>query len=660
MDLKQSKTIKGLAKKIADNAKAGKITTEELSTSTLVFKRITDGIYRQPSSALRELISNAYDADATRVVIETDAPRFETIIIRDDGIGLTDEALCWMIKFIGDSPKRVWDGVKLGVVKQDDPKLSPGGRKLIGKIGIGLFAVSQLTKEFQLITKTSGSNHRTIADVVLATHSEDDLERQKDKRKKKRTFRTGTVKIWRVPASDKSAHGTEVILRNLLPRVKQELSSREIWVLCNPDEFKLKDEEGEPRKPPSYHIGCIHKDIQDRIRESHRLPWDTQDSPKKKFEKLVKAVMNEYGLSKTNPSLEETFDNYLKLLWTLSLQVPVDYISKHPFDITKHDGIKTFKLGNEKKSQAREINLLGSKSVRQIMKLTSPERGRTKKFSVVVDGVELSRPISFSNLPTTSHAIKYPLLFVGKYIPRLDSIPEEIRGGKLAFEGYFFWNSKIVPKEHIGMLVRINDASGTLFDETFMKYPTSEQTRLRQITAEIFINEGLDAALNIDRESFNFAHPHYQSISNWVHNSLRQFATRHKSIGKEIRESKQEKERIHTMDAFERFVRERLQEIKADSDIEPLAVDFVKAPLEIQKKRKAGELVFDYNRVFPEYVNGKRKTAKWLSEQAQFEAKVKAIARILGAFELFDHMTYERQQDLLREIVAVLSFGDKK
>ena len=660
MDPTQKKEINVLARKIAENANAGKITTEKLSTSTLVFKRITDGIYRQPSSALRELISNAYDADATRVVIETDAPRFETIIIRDDGIGLTDEALCWMIKYIGDSPKRDWDGVKLGVVKKNNPNLSPGGRKLIGKIGIGLFAVSQLTKEFQLITKTSGSSHRTIADVVLATHSEEDLDRPKDKSKKKRPFRTGTVKIWRVPASDKSAHGTEVILRNLLPRVWEELSSRGIWSLCIPEYFSLKDEEGEPRQPPRYHIGCVQKDSYDIIREQARLPWDQKDSPKRKFERMVQALMDEYDTSKTNPSLEETFDNYLKLLWTLSLQVPVDYLEKHPFDITKHDGIKTFKLGNEKKCQAKEINLLGSKSIRQIMKLTSPERGRTKKFRVIVDGVELLRPISFSNLPITSHAIHYPLLFVGKDRPSLDNIPEDIRGGKLAFEGYLFWNSKIVPKEHIGVLVRINDASGTLFDETFMKYPTSEQTRLRQITAEIFITKGLDAALNIDRESFNFAHPHYQYVSTWVHNSLRQFATKHKSIGKKIRESKQQKESIQTIDAFERFVQKRLREIKADSDIDPMSVDFIKEPLDIHQKRKAGKLVFDYNRVFAKYVHGRRRTAKQISEQAQFEAKIKAIARILGAFELFDNLTYDQQQGLLTEIVAILSFEEKK
>lgn len=49
-----------------------------LKTDQRVIARVTDGIYRQPGSSLRELISNAYDADATRVVIKTDAPRFRT------------------------------------------------------------------------------------------------------------------------------------------------------------------------------------------------------------------------------------------------------------------------------------------------------------------------------------------------------------------------------------------------------------------------------------------------------------------------------------------------------------------------------------------------------------------------------------------------------
>src|SRR4051812_25568523 len=68
-----------------------------LRTDERVIARVTDGIYRQPGSALRELISNAYDADATRVIIKTDAPRFERITVEDDGHGMKLEALAHLL-----------------------------------------------------------------------------------------------------------------------------------------------------------------------------------------------------------------------------------------------------------------------------------------------------------------------------------------------------------------------------------------------------------------------------------------------------------------------------------------------------------------------------------------------------------------------------------
>jgi hypothetical protein len=70
-----------LADKIVRSGETGKAVETKLTTNERVLARITDGIYRQPASALRELISNAYDADASEVVILTDAPRFSSIIV---------------------------------------------------------------------------------------------------------------------------------------------------------------------------------------------------------------------------------------------------------------------------------------------------------------------------------------------------------------------------------------------------------------------------------------------------------------------------------------------------------------------------------------------------------------------------------------------------
>ena len=85
----------------------------------------------------------------------------------------------------------------------------------------------------------------------------------------------------------------------------------------------------------------------------------------------------------------------------------------------------------------------------------------------------------------------------------------ERAGGQLSFEAYLYWNSQIIPKETSGVLIRVREASGTLFDRSFLNYQISEQNRLSQITAEIFVHTGLDSAINIDRESFKLQPPSF-------------------------------------------------------------------------------------------------------------------------------------------------------
>lgn len=138
-----------LAGWLGDPANEGKVVQTRLQASDRVIARVTDGIYRQPAAALRELISNAWDADASSVTILTDAPRFSRIYVRDDGIGMTHETLSRLLKHIGGSPKRRDEGRKLGISSETDIERTPGGRLLIGKIGIGLFSISQLARRFQ-------------------------------------------------------------------------------------------------------------------------------------------------------------------------------------------------------------------------------------------------------------------------------------------------------------------------------------------------------------------------------------------------------------------------------------------------------------------------------------------------------------------------------
>lgn len=637
------------AKELRNKQWTGESAETSLSTSDRVLARITDGIYRQPSSALRELISNAYDADSTEVIIQTDAPRFEKITVRDNGNGMTYEALSNMIHNIGGSIKRtsVEDGY--GVVDPDDPTLSPTlKRKLIGKIGIGLFAVSQLTHHFQIITKRKGDDFRLFADVILKTYTEDELsEIRTSKTKQPRKFETGTAVVKTVKDPNTAAHGTDIILLKLKKHSQDLLRSRELWErVLSPD----NQEEEEPAKEPTFHIGKLNLQDGTTIIRDSRLPWKKNDTPEKKFLKLTQAVLGQVGLAYPNPKLETIFDDYLNTIWTLSLSAPLPYVEKHPFDITASDGIRAFSLSNSQRGQATEIPLNDNKKLRDLVGLVVPKRKSSDQFNVYFDGVSLRRPIMFKSLPQTDHAIKTPLIFAGKCTPDLSKISTNIRGGNLSFEAYIFWNSKIVPVEHRGVLLRIHDASGAPFDETFLKYQVSEQTRLRQITAEVFVKEGLDAALNIDRESFNYAHPHYQFITKWLHRAIKQFTNKHKAIGKEIRVDKRAKEIGILKNRTANIAEEEWKREKKD-EIDPPTVEFVTSEKLINERAK-GKRAFTKERVIPERVLSIRGPERLLREQ-----KVQSLVTVLDAYGLLEDMPFEKQESLIRAITD-LFLGD--
>ncbi len=68
---------------------------------------LSRGLYRSPASALRELVSNAWDADASVVRINTNYPNFLQLSIQDNGRGFTKEDFRKLMDGgIGNSQKR--------------------------------------------------------------------------------------------------------------------------------------------------------------------------------------------------------------------------------------------------------------------------------------------------------------------------------------------------------------------------------------------------------------------------------------------------------------------------------------------------------------------------------------------------------------------------
>ena len=511
-----SAAVEKLEKNIRANVGTFQPVQTTLATSERIIARVTDGIYREPWAAFRELVANAYDADASYVVIETGQPEFERMTVRDDGIGMSPKVLAYVLKNIGGSSKRTAAGTELNTVRSGAHDQSPGGRQLIGKIGIGLFAVAQLTQHFQIITKTAGESHRISATVRLRTHDEQKLQRGEAE------YIAGDVSIIseEVPEIEKETHGTSVVLYEMRDEVRRTLQSAKLWDAAiagtGGSEFL--------QKPPAFHIGHSHgEELQ-----APKLPWDDSDSPEVKFKRFFEASSNASGRGIKSANLDH-LDEYLRLIWKLSLSLPLDYIGDHPFDLDGSKGM-SFLGFPDGKGQAEEIFLAPAESIRANLRLQAGNDYSDKPFSVILDGIALRRPISLPPNLRKPSRVGAPVMIVAKQDNPFSDGHIERAGGRLSFEAYLYWNSKILPKETAGVLIRIRGTSGTLFDPTFLNYQVSEQTRLRQITAEIFVHEGLDSAVNIDRESFNYSHPHFLYIQKWLHRALRLLVNRLKAL----------------------------------------------------------------------------------------------------------------------------------
>lgn len=595
-----------------------------LTTSQRIIARVTDGIYREPWAAFRELCANAYDADATEVVIETGAPTFDQVTIRDNGRGMSPDVLAWVVENIGGSSKRTADGVILETANPQDPDLSLSGRPLIGKIGIGLFAVAQLTQHFQIITKVAGEDCRSWATVILKTHNESALKDESEER----VWEAGRAKIVseRVADHELGSHGTTIVLHNLRPEIRSMLQSVPRWAASKQDSAGSEA----LNTPPKYHIGFVGAEGHPESSVPANLPWRPGVTPGERFKQLVAAAGETSTIAKTASTLEH-LDNYLQSIWKLSLSLPLKYIGEHPFDISGGDGLITLDVP-ERGRAANDLALDDRETLRGRLGLTSGHLDPAGGFEVLFDGVGLSRPIE---LPTTlrrKSRMPSPVIMAAKVTAPFPEETLERAGGVLKFEAYLYWNSTISPKDIQGATIRVREASGTLFDRRFLDYQTSELTRLSQVTAEIFVIDGLDGAINIDRESFNYSHPHYIFIKRWLHRALRLLFNRLKSVAKEDLTKQKQENRAANEAAVVATAMGVWDEVQGEEADPPAILN--------HRNASTGQVAYH--------------VPHWLDDVAQDEIPTAtALGVVLEAYGLLDAVPVSRHGALIESILQV-------
>jgi hypothetical protein len=135
----------------------------EVSKKTLL--HISEGIYRTEGSALKELINNSFDANATKVIVNTNYPQFDILTIQDDGDGMTEDEFLRIVKGgIGDSPKA---------------HRKHGTRPLIGRLGIGILSVAQICRSFTIISHCRKSKTAFKGRMIFRTDVDEEAKENK-------------------------------------------------------------------------------------------------------------------------------------------------------------------------------------------------------------------------------------------------------------------------------------------------------------------------------------------------------------------------------------------------------------------------------------------------------------------------------------------------
>jgi len=184
-------------------------------------------LYTESVELLRELINNAYDADATDVHVEISP---EKIIVRDNGSGMDSEGLKQYF-IIGSDEK---------ILHSRSPRL---GRERIGQFGIGKFASLAAASRFEVITQHQDFAARVVFD--------------------KKAWEEAKAK-WHLPCEilipdPKIGDGTTVILSELSKSFDLEEVERKIM-------------EGVPLKAPDFAVYLNNRRLQPRSIIGQSIP----------------------------------------------------------------------------------------------------------------------------------------------------------------------------------------------------------------------------------------------------------------------------------------------------------------------------------------------------------------------------------------------------
>lgn len=176
-------------------------------------------LYGDTPSIISELVQNAYDADAKAVWITINTKGNDSIVVQDNGIGMTPDEVNSRFLNIGQDRRSRF------------PK-SPSGRKVLGRKGIGKLAVFSLAKVVDVFSKTENEIAACRLDFdAITLNNEDPIALDEDS------------VVFEKEYLSENGTGTQIVLRNIQKDVSRSFNYIMNRLLrtfdVNSDDFKI-------------------------------------------------------------------------------------------------------------------------------------------------------------------------------------------------------------------------------------------------------------------------------------------------------------------------------------------------------------------------------------------------------------------------------------
>jgi hypothetical protein len=435
--------------------------------SAKVFGHISQGLYRTPAGAIKELISNAFDADASLVRIHTDFPRFEIFSCSDNGVGMSqDEFRRLMNRGIGTSNKRTSTSGTSEIHK----------RPLIGRLGLGILSVAQICTQFDLVAHHKESQTAFRVTIKFLAYTRQEMDKIVRRSQSEEEIEGGEYRVTE-EKYDSSKQGVQISTRHLREQFRKRMQST----------LTLSKKKSSVAKP--------YKTFDDFLKSIYERPLPSLIL-RSDYDQLL------FGLALAPP---------LPLVEGRNVALYLPMIRERQAELRKFD----FEVRLDNLLLTHPVHLPSDREGHTARQCTL-KNSESRKFQLTDGPWKETCQVLQHNVAVENSDVTFRLY-------EMQYSNSVVAGRPLAFNGYLVQQiGRLYPRDIQGILIRLQNVAIGKYDTTIMAYPYAEGPRYSMVSSELFVQEGFEDALNIDRDSFNELHPHYIRTQCYIHQLLQQ------------------------------------------------------------------------------------------------------------------------------------------